>query len=212
MPLAPSDEPKRKARGGSAKAFLARLQRGDLTPDDQERVALAKAIKEGRAANLTYEEIARRLGVKRVMLTGFVNGPIYDAALQYLDWLAGSDEDRARARREKEEREEFFGFGKDALAFLRDAFRRSPVQLEGGEVREVWESPAMAQWATERVMRGKGWDQPVQDRRPVIQINVEMKERVGTSILADDERLALPAPTPTLDLSPEAIEGELADG
>ena len=199
-----------RKEGNSVIAFKRRLMQGALTPADRQRLTLAKAIREARAQGMSMRALARTLGLTENSVLGFAARGICTAALHWLAEKEHTPGDKARAEREAAERDEIESLGPHAITFLRDAFRREEKRHpETGEPVSEWVDPGLAMWATGEIIKTRGWNQPRGAGARVVNINIQMKDRVLGSILDDEEKTA--EGRARASLTPEALDAEYTE-
>jgi hypothetical protein len=190
--------------GAIVTSFKRRLVSGTPTPEDQQRLVLAKAIMQARAEGVSMRSLARTLGIVEATLVSFASRGICTAAIEYIKERETSSDDKIRAAREVEERDEVDSLAPFAISFLRDAFRKEEKVNKAGEKASDWVDPGLAMWATEQLIKGKGWNAPRGAGQTIVNINIQTKDRVLGAVLDDEEKMALARALP----SPEALDGE----
>jgi transcriptional regulator with XRE-family HTH domain len=161
------------ARGVSPQAIALRkrLASGRLLPQDRERIKLALDLRDLRAQGLTFAECARRLGVSKKLVEGFVNGQVYDTILAHHERQeAGADGD-GRARGATDKRGHVRRLASPALD-------RLEANLQGDNARA-------ADRAMEIVLEANGLLEP-EVARPVIHIpQLVVNQQVQISLKDD---------------------------
>lgn len=153
----------------NAKTLERRLLTGNLEPADKENLALVRQIRKLRQEGATILECARLTGTTERRLQQWMKRGTYMVLDRYLANLeSGSTLPEQVEEVVKNAKTQFAQFAPDAIDFYKEAFARNAVedQTEKG----VFKDRAMAQWATEKVSRGLGLDQPEHTTRPIIHI------------------------------------------
>lgn len=185
---APSNVPERDPEGSRVVGFKRRLETHALTARDREVLKLAQAIKDARTQGVTLTTLAKQLGMSLQSLSAFAARGVCRVAMLHLDEIATTDDDKVRARDERERQARFRALEPRALQFYEDSLaQHEEVDPESGEKRVVWSNPAMAQWATEKLTRGAGWDAPKVINRPTIKLDIHFVEQQSKDIEEDDE-------------------------
>lgn len=193
-----------KSMGSRVLGFRRRLETNALSARDREVLNLARAVKEARAQGVSMRALAAQLKLSPQALSAFTTKGMCRAALLYLDSIDTGDDDKARARREREEQGMWDALRPRALSFMQDALaQHEETDPETEERVVVWTNPAMAQWASEKIIKGAGWDQPKVGTARAIKLDIHFVEAQSADIEGDDEITERAAAPRTVTLTPE---------
>ena len=168
----------RESLGSRVLALKRRLETDNLTPEDKERLELARRLRELHRDGKTLEECAHVLGQHPKMLAQFARRGVYKLFCDYLERLEHGDDEKAVERVVRKARTEFAGFSPDAIQYIRGCFRRD----EQGE----WSDDGKAMWATQLVAKGVGLTEPQSVVRPIININIAALKAEMSQVASDD--------------------------
>jgi len=191
--------------GTIALAFRRRLELGLLNTRDRETLELARRVRKAVSENVPMGEIAHDVNMKEDSLRAWLRRGMAKQAFAYLEQEDSQDDELIAERKRKGERIRLEAQGENSIAFIEDCFRYQ-LTREGRQ----WKSPPLAQWATEKMMKFKGWDQNTKAQRPIIQVGELTIINQMSGVAADDAKLkaraiqaevivepiALPAPEP----------------
>lgn len=170
-------------------AFARRLKQGLLTPDDKALIERARIVKERTAAGVPMAKIAEEVGIAERSLSEWMTHGPASVALAHLNHEDDIDEETRLERIKKAENARLEALGTHALDFYEDCFRRKEEPDGKGGSRRVWEDRPLAQWATDRISKKKGWDTPTKAQRPVIQVgSLTIIQQMG-AVAADDAKI-----------------------
>lgn len=186
--------------------FKKRLRTNTLTQDDRDALMLARAIREARAQNVSMKALATQLGIAYGKLMAFAGRGMFAACVEYLEATEGSDDEKVKARVEREQQAEWDALRPKALKFMRDALAEREIEdPETGERQVVWSNPAMAMWATEQITKGAGWNQPKVVKTTGVTLNVSFITH--QSAMMDEDEEAPLDPAKDRELSAEEYHG-----
>ena len=161
----PEPPPGLERKNPNVRGFLRRLSTNTLKPQDRTTLARAAEVKRMRAEGKTVAQMAKHLCVSTRTFAQWTRGPMAKAALQHLEDGAGVEQDRHSERMRHRARQRM-----DAKLDTIDKFLDDCLLFNETKNGREWRDPTRAQWASERVMKSTGIDQPVASVRPTIQI------------------------------------------
>ncbi len=178
------DDP--QAPGARVLALKRRLGTDTLTPDDGERLALARRLRELRREGKTLEECGALLGQHPKMLGHFMRRGVYKLLSDYLERVERGEDAQAIERTVRWARGEFVKLAPDAIEYFESCFERNPPE-EWAE-RGRWKDDAKARWAAQLIAKGVGLLDPQPVVRPVIHISAASIRAELEEVAADDAK------------------------
>lgn len=145
---------------------------------DVQRLAVAREVYRMEEEGLSISTIAEKLRIPVRQLGKFVKSEFYANTCGKLRRIRDNDEDARLEAQKREERRIFEEFGKDALDYYKLCFKRD----EHGNFLDA----GAAAWATEKVTKGRGWDQPPASVRATLEVRVEVVSAKMDAIRAAD--------------------------
>lgn len=185
----------------SLKALSRRLAKSTLTEEDKKQLAFVRRLVGLKREGATLLEMARETGETEPKIRQFMQRGVYKLYRDYVLQLEVGDNDKQVATIVKDAKHRFAQFAPDAMDFYAYAFERNKED----DVREKgpFKQADLAQWATEKVSKGLGLDQPEHAIRPVIHIDLKLIHAENSMVDSDDARAAA-----AIDVTPKKLEHE----
>jgi len=150
--------------------------------------------------------LAKSINMNERSLRSWLKRGVAKQAFLYLEQEDASDEDVIAERKRKSERVRLEAQGENSIAFIEDCFQYQMTR-DGRQ----WKSPPLAQWATEKMMKFKGWDVNKTAQRPIITVGELTIINQMAGVASDDAKLAKRARDSVIDVvataTPELIAG-----
>lgn len=165
------------------KALSRRLVNNTLTEEDQEQIAFVRRLLALKREGATLLEMARETGQTEPKIRQFMKRGVFALYRDYILQLEVGSNDKQVERIVRDAKNRFAQFAPDAMDFYQHAFAREP---EGSD--KPFKDMGLAQWATEKVSKGLGLDQPEQTVRPNINIELKLIHHENAQVDDDDAR------------------------
>ena len=186
------------------KALSRRLTNNTLTQEDQEQLAYVRRLVTLKRSGATLLEMARETGSTEPKIRQFMKRGVFALYRDYLLQLEVGSNDKQVERIVRDAKTRFAQFAPDAMDFYAHAFERNAES----EVEEKgpFKNMGLAQWATEKVSKGLGLDQPEQTVRPHINIELKLIHHENAQVDDDDARARA-----AIDITPKENEAAPRD-
>lgn len=172
--------------GSAVKAIAHRLEMDALTPEDKERLELARQLRAYRKRGMKVADCAALVGLKESTAQQFMLRGVYKLFVHYLDGLEKGEDDKAADAKVRKAKQRLAHHTDDAVDFIAECFKRNPEE-ERAE-KGVFVDEGRAQWAAQQVAKGTGLLEPERAVRPTININIGQIAAEQAQVEDDDSR------------------------
>src|SRR5689334_3028557 len=140
------------AQGGKILGLRKRLAADTLTPEDKDKLALARDLRALRAKGLNRSELAVRLKMSERAVESFGESATFILLPRNLAALDRGADAETADRIVRKAKQEFAGFAGDAIDYFRSCYERN--HPEDQPEKGIFKDDAKAMWATEKVAKG----------------------------------------------------------